>query len=559
MLKYKQAQGQSIWRQHLNHVLHNNVDLETVLGLFANQLQQDAVAEKVTDCALNTPRLNSALDKQTAFAHKLAFHLFLIGEPVTDTNFEVLKKYTYIRYQKLLSTLSRRFKDQIEAAELENRAAKDIRYAAHRKNFCTLKARPPSDLILNPTPMPVTVPPREELQPFFDYLQSNTSVPRSDNGEVNYIELKRGIHYDDGRMDLCKQVVGPPHIGALMESIRQNPFVEHFLLGNNIIGLEGAKQIASFIQTPHAGKIQTWYLAGNEINADGIKLIASALSTDTHANALWLKRNPIKPEGAQHLAEMLKINTSIKILDLDNTGILDTGAVAIFEALKTNRRMRHLYMSANALTPITATAIADYFNYLVANNLRGLKTLWLSINRLDDEGIIMIAESLRHYKWLKTLDLGANRMSAVSCKVVCEAFHNSPLTCLNLGLYKSTGDLGELPNNIGDAGAEYVAGLIETNTHLRILDVSHNGMTPTGVARLATAMQKNQNLYFLGYHQLGSDVPSTLVTGIQQKLRQNVWDSLGITYDEFHSHHLRYLKHFPKVKNIDSNYRNSMK
>lgn len=49
-------------------------------------------------------------------------------------------------------------------------------------------------------------------------------------------------------MDLCKVVVGPPHIGALMDSLKSNTFVKHFLLGNNIIGPTGAKHIAHFVK-----------------------------------------------------------------------------------------------------------------------------------------------------------------------------------------------------------------------------------------------------------------------------------------------------------------------
>lgn len=561
MLKYRDKRDESVWRKQLASLLtsKDEQEVDRVVRLFADQLRSDQQADqqhgKVTDCAFNTPRLHSHMDKHNSFAHKLAVLLFppTAEDLAKGKSADVLKKFTYIQYSKLLSTLSGRFRSQTEAEARATDDSKKVRYIENRKNFCTLKARPPSDLILNPTPMPVTVPPREELQPFFDYMKTNVPVTEG------YLEFKRGIHYDDNRMDMCKMVVGPPHIGALMESIRDNPYVEHFLLGNNIIGLEGARQVSAFIKAPHAGKIQTWYLAGNELNSEGVRLIADALASDKDANALWLKRNPVKPEGAHHLANLLRRNNSIKILDLDNTGILDEGAVAIFEALKDNRRMRHLYMSANALTPVTARAIAAYFRHLVDNNLRGLKTLWLSINRLDDEGVIQMVESLRGYKWLKTLDIGANRMTAVSAKVVCEVFKQVPLQCLSVSLYKSSADLGELCNDLQDAGAEYVADLIESNVPIRYLDVIHNGITLKGVQRMADAMRKNNHLYVLGYRQLGLEIPGEIEEGIRQKLKENVSNGLGVSYDEFTQHRLRSLKHFGKIKNIDSNYRNSMK
>jgi hypothetical protein len=127
------------------------------------------------------------------------------------------------------------------------------------------------DVIVNPVPMPVEVAPLPELQPFFDFLRENKNESLS---------FMRGTIFNDGRMDLCKQVVAQDWIQNLMDSLVNNQHIKHFLLGNNIVDFTGARAIANFINNPHQSQIETWYLAGNRIDANGIELISQALQTD---------------------------------------------------------------------------------------------------------------------------------------------------------------------------------------------------------------------------------------------------------------------------------------
>ena len=89
-------------------------------------------------------------------------------------------------------------------------------------------------------------------------------------------EFERGVLYSDNRMDLCKMVVGPPHIEALTQSLDNNTNVRHFLLGNSIIGHRGAESIASFV-VRHPNRMETWYLAGNCLDGYSFALLAKAL------------------------------------------------------------------------------------------------------------------------------------------------------------------------------------------------------------------------------------------------------------------------------------------
>jgi Ran GTPase-activating protein (RanGAP) involved in mRNA processing and transport len=282
--------------------------------------------------------------------------------------------------------------------------------------------------------MPVEVASQDELMPFMKFLDSDEKIiAKTQEKSVileDCIKFTRGALYPDGRLDLCKQVVGPDHIELLMKSLKNNSQITHFLLGNNIINYQGAKAIAEYLTTPHKSKIQTWYIAGNAIDKDGIALISKAL---------WLKRNPLNPIGIKHISDMLKVNTTLKILDLHNTAVFDEGLIYLVEGLRLNRTLRHLYLDANAITPKSIVYLANYFKELTKKKEKGIHSLWIEINRLNDEGICILLDALKDYSYLKRLNIGSNGITYISAKKLYETFkNNKSLSVLSLGCYKST-------------------------------------------------------------------------------------------------------------------------
>ena len=539
------------WKNYLNMLNYYNVN--DICLKFVNQLKLDEEkynqGTDVSDCALNTPRSKSSINKKFNIAYILATTLYPMKE---GKDILMEKRWSYMQYQRLISKLSKAFKVQLERDEQIKNEYKEIRKTHVRKNFCELKKKSLSDLIINPTPMTVEVSPIEDLQPFYNFLSSNDVVI---NG---YKEFKRGIQYDDGRMDLCKQVVGPPHIDALMEALGNNTQIEHFLLGNNIIGMNGALAISKFLKISKS-KIKTWYLAGNELDSNCIQLISEALKDDDVCNALWLKRNPLKPEGGKYISELLKYNKYIKVLDLQNTGILDEGIRYIFEGLKDNNTLRQLYLDANGITVQGAKYISRYFDYLVENNIKGITSLWLSINRIDDEGVILLSESLKNYKYLKRLCIGSNRISDIGISSLYQSLVNHEnLIVLDIGLYKSTSDLQELPNNIGDLGAKWIAKFIEHNKSLKVLSILHNNISNEGLEEINISLQKNKTLLSLYYEQYGLDILPKLKHDIKNKLKENIQNNLGLSYTQFMNNNVRFIKGSKKLRFIDSNYRNNM-
>ena len=529
-------------------------DINHNIQEIAEKLQQEAKlleeGGKISDYAIKLPTLNGSEDKKTHLAHKLARFLF----PTADKD----RVHSYIAYGKLLSKLRAAYRQQVkQQAKLEQieNAKKDkfreARKFSQRQVFESLLDEPISELILNPIPMPVEIAPLDELTPFFSHLKEGKAA------EQDCLEFSRGAYYHDGRIDMCKQVVGSDWIGDLVASIENNPHVKHFLLGNNIVGDEGATKIASLIQSKSSPAIKTYYLAGNCFTAKGATDIANALKQNQTVESLWLKRNPLKIEGVRQIAEMLEVNQSLRTLDLVNVGMLDEGVKILFESLKQNSSLRTLYIDANGISEEGARYIAEYFEYLKQTKQVGLTGLFMAMNRLGDEGVKIIANAISNYPHLKRLDFSSNRIQNSGLAVLLERINTLPqLIYLGIGLYKSTSDLRELPNYFDGEGANIIANFLQTNKTLQMMEIKDVNLRDGGLAEIAEALEQNTTLLDLSYAQFQYSIPETVTAKITSCLERNVKQQLGIELAEFRHTRSREIKHTNQIGFIDSIYRN---
>lgn len=538
--------------------------LRTIEGYDKEEIRRKEA--HLTQYASNIPGLNSSIDNETKMIHKLAFMIYPVEESdqEDETKFKAKKTWTYIRYHRLISTIRKYLNLMKEEARLEALKHKEAFKYGPRRNFCLLKKKGPSKAITNPTPMPVDVAKLEDLKPFLDTLaknkkaEPNTSVGKEDSVQV----FNLGAYYTDGRVDMCKQVVGPSWIQSLMDSIKNNPYVTHFLLGNNIVNLEGAEAISKFISDPDTvPKIKTWYIAGNRIDFRGLDLIAKSLETDTNVDSLWLKRNPLGIEGGKILNRLLLRNTSIRILDLHNTGLFDQGVDDLMHGLEQNTTLRSLYLDANGLTVASGLILANYFQKLTTLDQHGIDRLYVSINRLDDQGIQELVKALGKYRFIKCLSISSNRFGPETAKIIYESFKSHPtLAYLDLGVYKSTYDMGELPNNIGDQGVEWICKLVRENSTIQVLNIIGNNISAERIDQYCQTVidQPSKTLLWTHYEQFGrSGIRSDLEVKMNQVLRDRV-ANLKMDMDYFNNIYVRNLRHTPSIRYIDSIYRNAM-
>lgn len=508
----------------------------------------------LTDVGMRMPTLRGS---KQAEAKQLAYQLFNIlkNENVTEESPVEKRQHAYIHYTKLKASIKKLYILQAQAKNEANKKPKSCKltpFHQARYNvdvYKNAKSLGLSEQITNPTAMPVEVSTYDELKEFFARLADPTEAKAIKADDIGaYEQFNRGAYYTDGRIDLCKQVVGPDHIEKLMNSFRMNPHIKHFLLGNNIIGLTGAKAIADFILDPiKKSNIQTWYIAGNAIDSSGATLIANALANDAYCKDLWLKRNPIGIEGAKALAKMLETNTSIETLDLDNTAIMDEGCIALFKSLEKNTTLKSIYLDANGLTVKSAEAIADYICFKSNSNTPGITHLSLSMNRLEDAGATLIADALNSTGYpIECLVLGGNRIELAGLKsILAFASESKSLTVLDIGYYKATADMGELPNSYGDVGARHLAAFIMLNTPLRYLGFHNTHITD--LSPILAAMEFNTNLYMLSPEQFQLSCA---------KLYDYCLRNSKLPLKE-HKELVRKLKHGKNIWVIDSIYRNA--
>jgi hypothetical protein len=111
-----------------------------------------------------------------------------------------------------------------------------------------------------------------------------------------------------------------------------------------------------------------------------------------------------------------------------------------------------------------------------------LTTLYISWNKMGDEGIKYLSESLKSNSSLTKLDLDNNKIGKEGIKYLSESLKsNSTLTKLFL-----------CNNEIGDEGMKYLSESLKSNITLMILDISHNcDITDEGMRYLIEALEFN--------------------------------------------------------------------
>jgi NLR family CARD domain-containing protein 3 len=362
-------------------------------------------------------------------------------------------------------------------------------------------------------PMPVQVADGEDLAPFFYHLADggthelgadSTGVELDEGkGEPYYhtkaAEFRKGVLYEDGRMDLCKMVVGPDHIGKLMDSLRPNKFVRHFLLGNNIIGPVGANAIADFIKD-FPDRMDTWYLAGNCIDGDGFKTIVDALVKSEAVTNVWLKRNPLGPNASLAVYRLISETKNLRTLDLDQTELGDEGVADLFNRLTlygdmTSKKLplQHLYLNGVGISKKGAGAIASFLKSPAC----GLTSIYMSCNPLGDAGLDLIASALHKAPQLTRLSIQSVGVSNSGAIALFKALETHPnISFIDIGQAYATQDLKQAYNYIEDPAVPSLCSFLTANGSLEYLNLGHCPISPPELRNVYAAVNKSKLLFF---------------------------------------------------------------
>ncbi|KAF2729739.1 RNI-like protein, partial [Polyplosphaeria fusca] len=431
-------------------------------------------------------------------------------------------------------------------------------------------------------PMPIQIAEHETFEPFFEHLrlggtEEMTSTKRAANDAIEAeepyygtktLEFEKGVVYSDGRMDLCKTEVGPTNIGDLIESLKTNTFIKHFLLGNNIIGPHGAKCIAEFVKE-FPERMDTWYLAGNCIDADSFALLVDAWVKSPAVTNIWLKRNPLKAVAANDVFRLITETPNLRTLDLDQTNLGDEGVAVLFSKLAQHHKplpLRHIYLNAIGISLAGATSIASY----LASPHCTLTSLYASNNPLGNPGATALARGLAHNTSLTRLLLSSTGLTSPGTTALCNTLSTHPaLTTLDLSQSYATQDLASRYNYLTDACAPAIRTLISSSPHLAYLNLGYCALSHAGLNDVLRAVLTSQTLLYYtaksihpqsrsAPHVAAGQTHAVLSKQAQEQLCGNVRGRYGdMGYDAFLRGEKRWLvSERAGVRKIDSVYRN---
>lgn len=339
------------------------------------------------------------------------------------------------------------------------------------------------------------------------HLQSGRSV-------IEPTAFQKGTLLPDGRLDLCKQDLGPAGIKLVAEAMKSNEIVKHVLLGTNAMGSAGAVAVSGLIEQNNS--LNTVYLGCNLIESEGVTRLAHAIATSSTVTALWLKRNPIGQGGFEAIADLLRHSQTLKVLDLVNTGV-NRGALEIIVSSLTegSPALEHLYLGGNGLSACEA----DLLRELLAKN-ESLRGLYLSVNQLGDDGVRSLSVGLKNNRKLEVLGLAANGITTDGFTHLNETLsQHAELKVLDLGIAPSAKTLKGWKNCIGDRGAMLLAETLATGSKLVSCNLEQNQVSLPGATNLRDALVQNRTVRELRLDL--NRIPRTLSNEIHQLCLSN--------------------------------------
>lgn len=318
--------------------------------------------------------------------------------------------------------------------------------------------------------IPSLVPrPVVDLTPLLVWLRTGQRAPER-------LDFPAGTALPDGRLDLCKQQLGPAGAllvaGALQPPTDAPAPVRHLLLGTDGLGDDGAPAVAE--RAVESG-VETLYLGCNGITAVGACRIADRLRASPQAvDALWLKRNPLGADGGRAAADLVGAAASLRTLDLVQTGLDPAGLAVLTEALaRAAHPLERIYLGGNPLGPAGAAPLAR----LVAAGAVG--ELYVSAAGLGDAGADAIAGALGSapYGRLRRLSLASSGIGPDAAARLVAAAAGAGVELLDLGRVRAARSLGAPANRVDAGAAARIADALSAAPHrLRHLVLADTGM-----------------------------------------------------------------------------------
>lgn len=285
-----------------------------------------------------------------------------------------------------------------------------------------------------------------------------------------YLPQRQNVHFNCTRSDtkLIFKGKSSEDLARLLDKLQSSDTIRYFSCSRKEIDQEKAQLLANAFR--ENGTITVLRLDHCKINDEVWEKIANSLSGNSTLEKLDISNNKItEGSGIKSLCKFLKNNTSLKTLNMHHNDISDSGIIKLAEALSGNKTLTHLDLSSCKINSVGMCALA------LILNTTSIKKLSLSGNNIGDEGMGLLAKSLKTNASLEELVISNNNIGDKGAKLLADSLsHNKTLTSLKIGV-----------NNIGDEGAKELACLLRNNETLRELSLGLNNIRDEGGIALA--------------------------------------------------------------------------
>ncbi|CAJ1447263.1 unnamed protein product [Effrenium voratum] len=280
------------------------------------------------------------------------------------------------------------------------------------------------------------------------------------------------------------------------------PFLCRLDLSYNLLGDEGAKQLASLMGPgPRASALSSLQLRSNDIGPEGAEALCGALRNTRSLRRFDISMNPLGKEGGLLVVSLLQKSPELLELLMGDTKSDIDVLVALAAVL---RRHPSQLKVLDVQNPRIFTLQEDHTVHLgkMLRNNTTITELYLGKQRMRDDGARQLVDFLLENKVLRVLDLRCNELGAEAAYSLGTLLaHGSELVSLNL----SCNRIGEKDNV---EGARAIAEGLTHNSKLQHLDLNHNELCCQALSLLGDSLQKS-NLDSLRLFHNHWDQPSS--------------------------------------------------
>ena len=310
-----------------------------------------------------------------------------------------------------------------------------------------------------------------------------------------------------------------------------------FNISHNLITDRAADDLAELLS--HNVELKHLDLSYNCFQTTGASIVLKGIKSILHLSEFNIGHNNITHDIAYYLAEFLSQNVELKETDLSYNCLQAAGAITVFKGMDSIVHLSKLNISHNLITDKAADDLATILSHnfslqeldlshnclqatgastvfkRMSGLLINLTKLNISNNSITGESAHEIAAVLSQNKFLKVLDVSFNNLGASS---VLRIF-------LNMKNFENLIKLNAAGIGMTDIAADYVANVLNNNTELKELDLSHNNIQAAGAMQIfRNSMTLNLTKLNISHNNITDQAAGDIATFISHNTELEEFD-----------------------------------